>query len=409
MNQKIDTLIIGGGQGGLSLSYHLKQAGIEHLVLEKSAHPGDAWRNQRWDSFTLVTPNWSFKLPGGEYDGPDPNGYMTRDEIVARFEQYPARHQLPVRYGVTVKSVTPGKDGEGFVVRTDRENWHARRVVMATGLYQRNKIPPFARKIPLSVQQIESGSYRNPRGLALGAVLVVGSGQSGAQIAEELNRAGRQVYLSVGKAGQLPRRYRGRDLYEWIMLTGFLDRTVDQLPSPAARFIPPPLLSGKDGGHALNLHQFHRDGIHLAGHLCGFQDSRLQFALDLKDSLSNSDQQSINMTRMVDAYIEKNGIDAPPDQPEMLKDGYTATEIVSLDIRQAGITTIIWAAGYSFDFKLVKFPVFDTAGFPISQGGVTQVSGLYFAGLPWLDTQKTGLLLGVGESTARLAEHIAAN
>lgn len=410
MDEKIDTIIVGGGQGGLSLSYYLMQAGREHLVLEKASQPGEAWRNHRWNSFTLVTPNWSFRLPGAEYTGPDPHGYMPRDEIVSRFEQYVERYLLPVRTGVTVSSMEPGPSGKGFTVRSNLGNWQARRVVIATGLFQNGKIPTYAAGIPPTVRQLEAGQYRNPQALEPGAVLVVGSGQSGAQIAEELNQAGCKVYLCAGSAGQAPRRYRGRDLYEWAMLTGFLDRTVDQLPSSQARFVSPPLLTGKDGGHALNLHRFYRDGVTLLGHLRGFEDGCLLLAPDLKESLVKSDQFEVNFLKMVDTYIEKNGLTAPqPEQLEVIKDGYNATEVLSLNIHQTGISTIIWATGYSFDFSLVKFPVFDLSGFPITRGGVTQVTGLYFAGLPWLDTQKSGLLMGVGEMAARLAAYIEAS
>jgi putative flavoprotein involved in K+ transport len=388
MNEKIDTIIVGPGQGGLSLCYYLIQSGREHLVLEKAAQPGEAWRSHRWDSFTFVTPNWSFRLPGAEYNGPDPQGYMSRDEIVSRFVQYVERYRLPVRYGVTVSSVEPGAAGTGFTVQANGDTWQAKRVVIATGLFQRGKVPAFAAAIPAKVHQLESGQYRNPRALEPGAVLVVGSGQSGAQIAEELNQAGRKVYLCAGSAGRAPRRYRGRDIYEWIALTGFLDRTVDQLPSPQARFASPPLLTGKDGGHALNMHRFYRDGVTLFGHLRGFEDGSLLLAPDLQENLAKSAQQEANMLKMIDMYIKKAGITAPPPEPlEVLGDAYAAPEVLSLDIQQAGIATIIWAIGYRFDFSLVRFPVFEDSGFPITRGGVTQVPGLYFAGLPWLDTR----------------------
>ncbi len=410
MVEKLDTLIVGGGQGGLSLSYYLGKAGIEHLILDQADQAGDAWRNHRWDSFTLVTPNWSFLLPGAEYDGPDPQGYMTRGEVVSRFEQYVERYSLPVRYGVTVSSVEPGVNGKGFVVRANGHAWQANRVVIAIGLFRQGKIPPYAEGIPASVRQNESGQYRSPQALEPGAVLVVGSGQSGAQIAEELYQAGRKVYLCVGSTGQAPRRYRGRDLYDWINLTGFFDRTVDQLPSPEARSFSPPLVTGKDGGHALNLHRFYRDGVTLLGHLRGYEDGCLQLASDLQESLAKSEQQGVQILRMVDGYIAKTGMAAPPPEPvETLTDAFAAPEFRVLDIREAGISTIIWAMGYRFDFSLVKFPVFDSSGFPVARGGVTRVPGLYFAGLPWMDTMKSGLLLGVGAAAARLAATITAD
>jgi putative flavoprotein involved in K+ transport len=413
MDEAIDTIIVGGGQGGLALSYYLAQAGrerSEHLVLEKAAQPGEAWRNHRWDSFTFVTPNWSFRLPGAAYDGPDPDGYMTRAEIVSRFEQYVERFHLPLRYGVTATSVEAGAGGTGFTVRTNEVTWQAKRVVIATGMFQHGKVPAFAANIPASVRQLESGQYRSPQALEAGAVLVVGSGQSGAQIAEELNQAGRKVYLCTGSTGHAPRRYRGRDLYEWISLTGFLDRTVAQLPNPQMRSYSPPLITGKDGGHTLNLHRFYRDRVTLLGHLNGYEDGCMALAPDLNENLAKADQQEANLLKMVDMYIEKTGTAAPAREPvEVLKDAYAAPAIPLLNLKQAGISTIIWANGFRFDFSLVKFPVFDDNGFPLSRRGVTQVPGLYFAGLPFLDTIKSGLLLGVGESAAYLADQITAS
>ncbi len=406
MDQQIDTLIVGGGQGGLALSYYLTQAGREHMVLEKAAQPAEAWRNHRWDSFTLVSPNWSFRLPGAEYDGPDPNGYMKRDEVVAWFERYIADFHLPVRCGVTVESIEPGDSGKDFVVRTSAETWQARRVVVATGAFQRGKVPPFAAELPGWVMQIESGQYRSPRALPDGAVLVAGCGQSGAQIAEELYLAGRKVYLCVGSAGHAPRRYRGRDLFEWLQLAKFFDRTVAQLPSPMARFASPPLVTGKDGGHALNLHHFYRDGVTLLGHLRGSADGRVILAADLHESLAKSDTFQAEMIKRTDALIEQAGFAAPPEPFDPPQDASTAPEITSLDLREAGIGTVIWAMGHSFDFGLVKFQVFDEMGFPVTRGGVTEVPGLYFAGLPWMDSMKTGLLVGVGESAQRLAERM---
>jgi putative flavoprotein involved in K+ transport len=409
MDEKIDILIVGGGQGGLSLSYYLGQAGREHVVLEKAALPGEAWRNQRWDSFSLVTPNWTFRLPGAEYERADPNGFMLREEIVSRFEQYIETNRLPVRHGVTVTSVEPGADGKGFKVKINEGTWQARRVVMATGLFQKGKIPDFAKEIPAKVRQLESGQYRNPQALEDGAVLVAGNGQSGAQIAEELNQSSRKVYLCSGRFKHAPRRYRGRDLVEWLNLAGFYDRTAAQMPPSEAPFFLPPLETGKDGGHALNLHTFFRNGMTLLGHLRGIEKGCLELAPDFQENLAKADQFEANQLKTVDTYIEKTGLAAPPaEQMDELKDAYAAPEILSLDLQKAGISTIIWAIGHRYDFSLVKFPVFDEIGFPKTEAGVTTVPGLYFAGLPWLDTLKTGLLLGVGGNAAHLAEHIQA-
>ena len=408
MSTSIETVIIGGGQAGLAASFYLTRQKREHVVLEQAAQAGHAWRDDRWDSFTLVTPNWSFRLPGAEYQGDDPGGFMPRDEIVARFEQYVDRFRLPVRFNTTVTSVERKPDGSGYRVETDGAQYESNNVVVATGLFQRPKLPPFSARLSPDILQLHSGAYRNPLALPPGAVLVVGSAQSGCQIAEELHRSGRQVYLSVGSAGRAPRRYRDRDIFEWLDATRFLDRTVDKLPSPAVRFAGNPHLSGKDGGHAINLHQFARDGMTLLGHIQGADDGQLRFARDLQESLAKIDKFETDLLTMIDAHIAQSGLDAPKEDVPQLRDGYAAAVIEELDLKSAGIHTIIWAMGYSFDFGLVHLPIFEANGFPIQQRGVTEVPGLYFVGLPWMPGQKSGLLLGVGDNAALIAGAIAA-
>lgn len=407
-NLQIETLIIGGGQAGLATSYWLKQHGREHIVLEKAAKPGYAWR-QRWDSFTLVTPNWGFLLPGAEYGDNNPDGFMPRDVIVATFERYVLSHNLPVHYGVAVTSVTPSNGRPGYIVATPDGSYEAMNVVIATGLFQRARIPAFAAGLPASVVQIHSEQYRNPATLPPGAVLVVGSGQSGCQIAVELNQNGRRVYLSIGSTGRGPRNYRGKDIFRWLDLTGFLRRTPDKLPSPQARFGSNPHVSGAHGGHDLNLHQFARDGVTLLGHVRGCNDGTLFMAPDHKESLAKSDGFTNMLLDMIDGFIARAGLDAPGERPPVLRDGYADDELTQLDLAGAGVTSLIWGAGYDFDFDLVKLPVTDEYGFPIQQRGVTAYPGLYFIGLPWLHTQKSGLLMGVGDDAAFIAEHIAAN
>lgn len=404
--ETVETVIVGGGQAGLATSYWLKHAGVEHIVLEKADRPAPAWR-RRWDSFTLVTPNWTFRLPGAEYAGDQRDGFMPRTEIIARFERYVADNSLPVMYGVDVSAVEPMTDRPGYAVRTAVDVIKARNVVVATGLYQRAKIPSFAAGLSPEVGQLHSEEYRNPAALPPGAVLVVGSGQSGCQIAEELRTAGRDVYLSIGGAGRAPRRYRGRDTYEWLTLAGFFDRTPDKLPSPKARFAPNPHVSGAGGGHNLNLHQFARDGITLLGHLIGAADGRIGLAGDLYESLAKSDQFEVMALDIIDGYIARQGLDAPEGRPAILSDGYDQPIVTALDVRAAGITSVVWAAGYAFDFSLVKLPVTDADGFPVQQRGATAYPGLYFVGLPWLHTYKSGLLLGVGEDARYVAGQIA--
>ena len=403
MTHKYPTIIIGGGQAGLATSYHLKQRGHEHIVLEQAAQAANAWRNDRWDSFTLLTPNWSFRLPGGEYQGEARDGFIARHEVVAAFEQYIQRYQLPIQYGVRVTAVEPLPGANGYRVRTEDEVMEARNVVMATGLYQRPKRPAFSQELPMNITQLHSGQYRNPQALPPGAVLVVGSGQSGCQIAEELYLSGRQVYLCASSAGHAPRRYRGKDIYEWMGLTGFLDRTVDKLPSSKAKFGANPQVSGRDGGRSLNLHQFSRDGVRLLGRIQDGRAGRVWLAPDLKENLAKSDKFEAELVKMVDGYITMNGLDSPEESLPELRDGYAVEEIGELDLLSAGVTTIIWAMGYDFDYNLVQAPVVDEDGFPIQKRGVTAFPGLFFVGMPWLYKMKSGHLSGVGEDAEYLA------
>ena len=382
MVHQVETIIIGGGQGGLATSYCLTRQNHEHLVLEQAAQAAHAWRNDRWDSFTFVTPNWTIKLPGAEYDGSEPDGFLERAAIIRYFEDYVTRFNLPVQFNTCVTAIESQADGKGYLVTTDRETYSARHVVMATGLFQRPKIPAWSGDLPAPIFQLHSGAYRNPGALPPGAVLVVGSAQSGCQIAEELYQSGRTVYLSVSGAGRAPRRYRGKDTFEWLYLTGFFDRTVEQLPSPKAKFGPNPQVSGKAGGHALNLHQFARDGVILLGRVRRASNGSIGLAADLKESLAKVDQFEVDLLKMIDSYIEKSGLDAPPESLSLLRDGYAAEEVSELNLKAANITTIVWAAGYRFDFGLVRLPIFDEDGYPLQQRGVTSAPGLYFAGLP---------------------------
>ena len=394
--ETIGTVIIGGGQAGLSISYHLKQQGHEHIVFEAAEKAGNAWRNDRWDSFTFVTPNWTIQLPGAEYDGDDPDGYLPKEKIVDYFERYIEKYDLPVRFKTSVLEVAP-MDGGGYQVRTEAGMVQARNVVIATGSFQKPKIPAFASNLPTDILQLHSGFYRNPAQLPDGAVLVVGAGQSGLQIAEELYQSGRKVYLSVGFAPRAPRRYRGRDVFAWLVDTGFFEQTPDKLPSPKARFGANPQLSGKNGGHSLNLHQFARDGVTLLGHIAGAQDGRVIFKPDLKETLARTDKAEKDICAMIDKYIAARGIDAPLETLPELLDGYSVEEVTDLELNSAKINTVIWAMGYTFDYGFVKLPVTDEDGFPVTQRGVTQYPGLYFVGMNWLSKRKSALLLGVKE------------
>ena len=406
MFEHVETVIVGGGQAGLAVSYYLSQQGRAHTILEQASQPANAWRNHRWDSFTLVTPNWMTRMPGAEYEGDDPDGFMPRDQVVAYLEEYIERFRLPVQYGVRVRSVEP--NGAGYLVHTGGATVKAANVVMATGLFQQPKIPPISAHLPVEIRQLHSSEYRNPAALPAGAVLVVGSAQSGAQITEELYQSGRQVYLSVGGSGRGPRRYRGKDITWWLDKTAFNEVTVDKLPSPKAKFAASIQASGKDGGHTINLHQFARDGVVLLGRVQAAQGSKITLAPNLKENLAKADEFEADLLRKIDAYIERSGLDVPRETLLELRDGYDAEVITELDLQSAGITSVIWATGYKFDFGLVRLPVIDGDGYPIQERGITDHPGLYFVGLPWLHTGKSGILLGIGDDAAHVARHIDA-
>jgi putative flavoprotein involved in K+ transport len=407
MPEQIDTVIIGGGQAGLAASYCLKEHGRSHVILEQAARLANTWRNQRWDSFTLVTPNWQLSLPGYQYAGDEPDGFLARDEVVAYLEGYAASFQAPVRFGTRVLAVET-VNGE-YRIETTAGDYRAANVVIASGYFQQPKILPVSTELPQSIVQIHSSDYRNPQQLPPGAVLVVGSGQSGCQIAEELYQSGRKVYLSIGaSSGRAPRRYRGKDITWWLVNMGFFERTVDKLPSPQAKFGGNPHASGKNGGHTLNLHQFVRDGVTLIGRIKGSEGAALMLAADVKDNLARIDKFEADLVKSVDDFIARSGLDAPEEILPQLRDGYAVEPPARLDLTAAGVTSIVWAMGYTFDYSWIHLPVLDADGYPQQQRGVTAYPGLYFVGLHWQYTAKSDLFLGVGEDAAFVAEQIAA-
>jgi putative flavoprotein involved in K+ transport len=404
--EQIETVVVGGGQAGLAMSYYLAHYGCEHVVWEQAAQAGSVWRDQRWDSFTLVTPNWAFRLPGVEHNGADPDGFMSREQVVGYFDRYVERLQPPIQYNTRVVAVEP-LDTQGYHVQTPERTLQASNVVIATGFFQQPKIPPAAAGLSPGITQLHSSAYRNPESLPAGAVLVVGSAQSGCQIAEELYRRGRQVYLCTGTAGRVPRRYRGKDIITWLDQAGFLDLTPEQLPTGMSKFEGIPHISGANGGHTLNLHQFARDGVRLLGHLRGAAGEKVVLAPDLHQNLTKIDQFEREVLKMIDGYILEHGLDAPVEDVPELRDGYKQPVVEELDLKAAGITSVIWAMGYTFDYNLVKLPVRDEDGFPIQTHGVSRYPGLYFVGMPWMPTERSGFLLGVGEAAQRIAASIA--
>ncbi len=409
MTERLPVLVVGAGQAGLALSQCLTERGIEHLVLEQADRIAPVWSQQRWDSFTLVSPNWSIQLPGMPYQGPDPDGFIGRDEIVQYLERYAASFNPPVRLGTRVTAIDPHDSGSGYLVTTDRGAYRADNVVLASGLFQQPRVPNWSADLSPDVLQLHTSQYRRPDALPEGAVLVVGSAQSGCQIAQDLMLAGRKVYLSVGRSNRAPRRYRGRDLFSWLVQSGFFDRTVAALPAPGARFISSPLISGREGGRSLSLHQFARDGVTLLGHVVGGAGDTLHLAPDLHQSLTQAEMFATNVRKVVDGFVERSGMDAPlsdEDQQPESGDGFAAEPLERLNLREEHVSTIIWGSGYRFDFSLVHLPVLDAGGFPSQDDGATAFAGLYFHGMPWLPKMKSGLLFGAAEDAERLASRL---
>lgn len=402
--EHIETIIVGGGQAGLSTSYYLAHQGHEHIVLEQGSAPAPVWRNERWDSFTLVTPNLAFSIPGAQIEELDRNGFMTLEEVVTFFEDYVDRNNLPLRFNSKVISVE-ASDSEGYIVQTTDKKYQANNVVIATGFYQKPKLP-LAVDVPSDILQIHSSQYRNPESLPDGAILIIGSAQSGCQLAEELNENSRKVFLSTGKSGRAQRRYRGKDIIEWLDTIGAFNVTPDQLPPGTPKFYGIPHISGKRGGRTLNLHQFAKDGILLLGHLRGIRGTTVSLAPDMHENLEFADQFDQHSLNEIDSYIQANELDIPKEEVTVLRDGFDQLVIEELDLKKEGINTIIWANGFTWDYSFVKLPVRDRDGFPIQSGGATNYKGLYFVGQPWMPTEKSGFLLGVGAHAQYIASKI---
>ncbi len=400
--EHIDTLVVGGGQAGLAMSHQLMQHGAEHVVLEKGLI-GQSWRD-RWESFCLVTPNWSVQLPGGAYDGADPDGFMPRDEIVAFLGRYASGSRLPVREGVELQSLESRPAG-GFTARTSNGDIRARHVVLATGAYQRSHRLTGAGSLPADLLQIDLRDYHTPAALPPGRVLVVGSGQSGCQLAEELHEAGRDVVLACGKAPWAPRQVGDRDMYWWAVASGFLDDTVAALPSSNARLGANVLATGHGKPHDLDLRTLRALGITLVGHFLGADDEEAHFAPDLAATVAWGDARYRELRQLFRQTATERGLPQPPlPEPEPF-DGRAPT-VVPL----AGFGAVIFAGGFRPDYRSwLPWPeAFDELGFPIQTDGASPVvDGLYFVGVPFMRTRKSPLLLGVGEDAAVVARLLA--
>jgi putative flavoprotein involved in K+ transport len=404
MTEHFDTIVVGGGQAGLSVSWHLKRAGREHVVLDRG-RIGDTWR-RRWDAFCLVTPNWCCRLPGFPYDGDEPNGFMLRDQIVDYVERFAKSFDPPYRSGVQVRQVGRSDQGGRFSLDTSEGILEADNVIISVGTHQHPNIPKWSHRLAKEIVQLHTRDYRNPAQLPDGAVLVVGSGQSGCQVAEDLFGAGREVHLCVGSAGREQRRYRGRDALEWAELTGFMDLTVDEhAKGRAIRFKPHPHLSGRDGGRTIDLRRMALDGVQLHGRLTDAEGTRVHFADDLAENLDAIDKACREDLAEVDEFIAKNGLDAPESDPQTFI-WQPTPEPATLDLKRAGIGSVVYGTGFHPDFRWIDLPLFDDRGYPRYERGITEVPGFYFVGLHWMHTLGSGLFYGVGRDAEYVVDHL---
>jgi len=405
MREHHEVIVVGGSQAGLSVSHCLAARGIGHVVFEAN-RIGHAWRTQRWDSFCLVTPNWQCRLPGFAYAGGDPDGFMPRDDIVAYIEAYAKSFAPPLREGVRVTAVRPAAGG--FEVDTTSGDFSAGSVVIAIGGYHLARLPAMAQRVPADIVQIHSSAYKNPEQLPAGGVLVVGTGQSGCQIAEDLHIAGRRVHLCTGSAPRVARRYRGRDVVSWLEEMGHYDLPVEEHPLGAGvRAKSNHYVTGRGGGRDIDLRVFAMQGMQLYGRLRDIEGSLVVTAPDLARNLDGADESFTKINASIDAYIGAHGIDAP-EEASYTPPWSPESERESLDLVAQNIGAVVWCMGFRSDFSFIDAPIFDERFYPEHRRGVTPVDGLYFLGLPWLHSWGSGRFAGVGRDAEFLADRIGA-
>lgn len=400
----IDTLIVGAGQAGIAMSEHLHGHGVPHLLLEKN-RVAEAWRSGRWDALVTNGPVWHDRFPNLTFRGDAPDAFVSKDRVADYLEEYARQVNAPIRTGVDVLSAERLDGRAGFRVQTSQGVIEAKRIVAATGAFQHPVIPPIVPKQE-QVQQIHSYHYKNPDQLAEGAVLVVGSGSSGAQIADELNRAGRRVFLSVGPHDRPPRRYRNRDFVWWLGVLGLWDLAAQE---PGTEHVTI-AVSGAYGGQTMDFRRLAHEGITLMGMTAGYKDGTITFAPDLQKNVAAGDANYLGMLDAADAYVARTGLELPlePEAREMLADPECLNDpVLELDLARVGITTIIWATGYRRDYDWLKVDAFDTDGAPIHQRGVSCAPDVYFLGLPWQSRRGSTFLWGVWHDAKFVADQIA--
>ncbi|WP_137153933.1 MSMEG_0569 family flavin-dependent oxidoreductase [Rhizobium sp. FKL33] len=398
-----ETVVVGGGQAGLSASYYLSKAGIDHIVFEKktAAHK---WKTERWDAFCLVTPNHQCLLPDHAYDGDDPHGFMVKDEIVAYLDRFIAKVKAPIVEHTEVSLVE--RSGDVFLIETSAGAVTANSVILATSLYADPFIPRAGAKLPEAILQVHTAYYRNAASLPEGAVMVVGSGQSGCQIAEDLHLAGRKVHLVTGNAPRCARFYRGRDVVDWLTDIGQYEITIEHDGMSKKKHDTNHYLTGRDGGRDIDLRQFALEGMALYGRMETVTGGKMIFRPNLKQNLDEADRVYNGINALIDRYIAEKGVDAPP--PTIYEPVWEPRdEITQLDLEAAGVTSVIWATGFTPDWSFAALPIFDGTGYPVQRRGVTREPGVYVLGLPWLWTWGSGRFLGMGKDAEYVVDHLA--
>ncbi|AVF41035.1 FAD-dependent oxidoreductase [Pandoraea apista] len=400
----IDTLVVGAGQAGVAMSEHLSKLGVPHLVLERS-RIAERWRTGRWDSLVANGPAWHDRFPNMTFAGVDPDAFASKEQVADYFVDYARKIEAPIRTGVEVTKVVRNAGRPGFTVETSDGTLEALRVVVATGPFQRPVIPPIAPR-DARITQIHSADYRNPEQLPSGNVIVVGAGSSGVQIADELNRAGRQVYLSVGPHDRPPRGYRGRDFCWWLGVLGEWDAEVMR---PGKEHVTI-AVSGARGGHTVDFRRLAHEGVTLTGLTQSFENGVARFQADLADNIAKGDENYLSLLDAADAYAARNGLELPeePEARVIPADPACLTHpLLELDLEKAGVTSIVWATGYAVDFGWLQVDAFDENGKPRHQRGVSKEPGVYFLGLPWLSRRGSSFIWGVWHDARHIADHIA--
>ena len=407
MTRRVTAVVVGAGHSGLAMSKSLSDRGVDHVVLERS-EVANSWRTQRWDSFTMLTPNWQARLPGCTYDGDDPDGFMTGAEIVGFIQGYADTIEAPVETGTTVTTVRPTDDG--YEVVTDRGTWRCRCVVLAGGACNLPSIPDLAAAVPAGVDQVNPLDYRHPEQLADGGVLVVGAAATGLQLAEEIHASGRPVTLSVGEHVRMPRMYRGSDIQYWMEAIGRLDERYDEVEEIVkARKVASPQLVGTPERRTLDLNAVTDSGVQLRGRLGAIRDGVAMFSGGLRNHCALADQKLGRLLDDIDAWIDEHGLDTEVGPAERYEPTRVARGApLTLDLDSGEITTIVWATGFRPDLSWVDLPVFDSAGHLRHDGGVVDAPGVYFLGGSFLRRRRSSFLHGAADDSSELADHLVA-